>query len=159
MIIPLKLSGDAMLQSRIIPAGERIVEPMIDLARWSRQQRIIEAGAKSAELMFELHRRGYPRVSTTANCGLPLGQYDVALIDWRQRSIKALETTLYWLVDFLGDTAVLVVWTDPQEPAGNQTLLSVLERVGLVVEAGSIHKHGCAVSARRAEITPNRKVA
>ena len=55
--------------------------------------------------MFELHRRGYIRVATTANCGLPAGQYDVALVDWRQRSIKALETTLDWLVDFLSPTA------------------------------------------------------
>jgi hypothetical protein len=28
--------------------------------------------------MFELHRRGHVRVATTANCGLPAGQYDVA---------------------------------------------------------------------------------
>ena len=98
-------------------------------------------------------------MSIMATCGLPLGQYDAALIDWRKRSIKALETTLYWLLDFLSDRAVLVIWTDHQEPAENQTLLSVLERVGLLVEAGSIHEDGCAVSARRADVTPSRKAA
>ena len=90
-----------MIQTRLIPAGERIIEPMLALARCSKLQRIVVAGSKSGELMFELHRRGYVRVATTANCGLPAGQYDVALVDWRQRSIKALETTLDWLVDFL----------------------------------------------------------
>jgi hypothetical protein len=55
-----------MAQSHIIPAAGRIIEPMIDLARCSKQQRIIVAGSKSAELMFDLHRRGYVRVATTA---------------------------------------------------------------------------------------------
>ena len=50
--------------------------------------------------MFELHRYGYVRASGTANCGHPAGQYDVALVDWRQRTFKALERTLDWLMDF-----------------------------------------------------------
>jgi hypothetical protein len=141
--------GAAMVQARLIPAGEHIIEPMLALARCSKLQRIIVAGSKSAELMFELHRRGHVRVATTANCGLPAGQYDVALVDWRQRSIKALETTLDWLVDFLSPAGVVVVWVDPQEPAGNRKLRRVLEAHGLVVEAGTIHAHGSAVSAQR----------
>jgi len=147
-----------MIQSRLTPSGERIIEPMIALARCSKLQRIV-AGSKSPELMFELHRRGYVRVVTTANCGLPAEQYDVALVDWRQRSIKALETTLDWLVDFLSPAGVLVVWVDPQERAGNRTLRSALERHGLVVEAGTIRKHGSAVSAQRCEMNPIPKVA
>jgi hypothetical protein len=115
------MKGAVMVQSRLTPAGERIIEPMIELARCSKLKRIIVAGAKSAALMFELHRRGYVHVATTANCGLPAGQYDVALVDWRERSIKGLDTTLDWLVDFLGSRGVLVVWTDPQEPAGNRS--------------------------------------
>src|SRR5262247_1878550 len=111
-----------MIQTRLICAGERIVEPMLALARCSKLRRIIVAGANSAALMFELHRRGYVRVATTANCGLPAGQYDVALVDWRQRSIKTLDPTLDWLVDFLTPAGVLVVWLDPQEPAGNRKL-------------------------------------
>src|ERR1700756_1487510 len=109
-----------MIQARLIPAGERIVEPMLALARCSKQQRIIVAGSRGAELMFELHRRGHVRVATTANCGLPAGQYDVALVDWRQRSIKALETTLGWLLDFLTPAGGLTVWVDPQEPPANR---------------------------------------
>ena len=109
--------------------------------------------------MFDLHLRGYVRVATTSNCGLPSGQYDVALVDWRQRSIKALETTLDWLVDFLGPAGVLVVWVDPQERAGNRILRSVLERHGLIVEAGTIREHGSAVAARRSESYPLSKVA
>jgi hypothetical protein len=132
---------------------------MIDLAHCSKRRRIIVAGSNSAELMFDLHRRGYVRVTTTANCGLPAGQYDVALVDWRQRSIKALETTLDWLVDFLGPAAALVVWIGPQEPAGNRKLRSMLERHGLVVEAGTIREHSSAVSAHRSEIGPISKVA
>ena len=101
--------------------------------------------------MFELHRRGYPRVSTTANCGLPSGQYDVALIDWRQRSIKALETTLDWLIGFVAVGGVLVVWTDPLKPADSRTFQSVLERHAFIVEVGTIHEYGCGISARRSE--------
>jgi hypothetical protein len=82
---------------------------MIDLARCSKLERIIVAGVNSAALMFELHRRGYVRVATTANCGLPAGQYDVALVDWRRRSIKALDPTLDWPVDFLTPAGVLAM--------------------------------------------------
>jgi hypothetical protein len=141
--------GAAMVQARLIPAGEHIIEPMLALARCSKLQRIIVAGSKSAELMFELHRRGHVRVATTSTCGLPVGQYDVALVDWRQRSVKALETTLDWLVDFLSPAGVVVVWVDPQEPAGNRKLRRALEAHRLVVEAGTIHAHGSAVSAQR----------
>jgi hypothetical protein len=148
-----------MIQSRLTPAGERIIEPMLALARCSKLQRIIVAGSKSPELMFELHRRGYVRVATTANCGLPSGQYDVALVDWRLRSIKALETTLDWLVDFLSPTGVLVVWVDPQERAGNRKLRCALQRHGLIVEAGTIREHGSAVSAHRCDMNPFAKAA
>lgn len=149
-----------MRQSRLTPAGERIIiEPMLALARCTKQQRIVVSGSNSSELMFELHRRGHVRVATTANCGLPAGQYDVALVDWRLRSIKALETTLGWLVDFLSPTGVLVVWVDPQERAGNRKLRSALQRHGLIVEAGTIREHGSAVSAQRSDMHPIRKVA
>jgi hypothetical protein len=149
----------AMVQARLIPAHDRIIEPMLALARCAKLQRIVVAGSKSAELMFELHRRGYVRVATTANCGLPAGQYDVALVDWRQRSLKAMETTLDWLVDFLRPTGALVVWVDPQGRAGNRKLRSALERHGLIVEAGITREHGFAVSAQRCDMRPISKVA
>jgi len=142
------------------PANERsILDPMIALARCSKQQRILIAGAHRAELMFQLHRRGHIRVATTANCGLPAGQYDVALLDWRQRSLKSFETTLDWLVAFLGSGGVLVAWFDPLEPADNRKLRAVLEQHCLVVEAGTIRAHGCAVAARREETGLLCKVA
>jgi hypothetical protein len=145
----IHLKGAIMRQSRLTPADERIIEPMIELARCSKLDRIIVAGGKSAALMFELHRRGYVRVTTTANCGLPAGQYEVALVDWRERSIKALDTTLDWLVDFLSPAGALVVWTNPQEPAGHRKLRVMLEKHGLIVEAGIVREHGSAVSAQR----------
>ena len=148
-----------MSQSRRIPATERIVEATIALARCSKLQRIIIAGSKSIELVFELHRRGYVRASATANCGHPAGQYDVALVDWRQRTFKAFETTLDWLVDFLSPAGVLVVWVDPQKPAASQNLRSALERRGFVVEGGTVREDGHAVFARRYEANPISKVA
>jgi hypothetical protein len=137
-----------MAQSRRAVAGDRIIEPMLDLARCSNLNRIIVAGANSAALMFELHRRGYVRVATTANCGLPAGQYDVALVDWRERSIKALDTTLGWLLDFLTPAGGLTVWVDPQEPPANRKLRAMLEKHGLIIEAGTVREHGSAVLAR-----------
>jgi len=153
------MNGAIMIQSRLPPTSERILGPMIGLARCSKLNRIVVAGAKSAALMFELHRRGYVRVATTVNCGLPSGQYDVALVDWRERSIKALDTTLDWLADFLSPAGVLVVWVDPQEPIGNRKLRAILEQHGLVVEAGIVREHGSAVSARRSDMRAIPKAA
>ena len=67
-----------MNQLKPTASGERIIETMIELARCSKLHRIIVAGSKGPHQMFELHRRGYNRVATTATCGLPRGQYDVA---------------------------------------------------------------------------------
>jgi hypothetical protein len=106
---------------------------------------MIVAGSQRSELMFKLHRRGYSRVATTTTCGLPDGQYDVALVDWRQHSIKALETTLDWLVHFLTPSGVLVAWLDPQERAGNRKLRAMLEEHGFVVEAGTVRRCGAAM--------------
>jgi hypothetical protein len=148
-----------MIQSRLMPSSERIIEPMLALARCSKHHRIIVAGSQRSELMFELHRRGYGRVATTTTCGLPDGQYDVALVDWRQHSINALETTLDWLVHFLTPSGVLVAWLDPQERAGNRKLRAILEEHGFVVEAGTVRDHGSAVAARRCDPCPLSKVA
>jgi len=140
-----------------MPSSERIIEPMLALARCSKHHRIIVAGSQRSELMFELHRRGYGRVATTTTCGLPDGRYDVALVDWRQHSIKALETTLDWLVHFLTPSGVLVAWLDPQERAGNRKLRAILEEHGFVVEAGTVRDHGSAVAARRCDPYPLSK--
>jgi hypothetical protein len=95
-----------MNHSNATPSGGQIIEPMIQLACCSKSHRIIVAGSKGRELMFELHRRGYTRVATTATCGLPRGQCNVALVDRRLQSITALERTLGWLVHFLAPAAV-----------------------------------------------------
>jgi hypothetical protein len=150
---------NVMIQSSPAPAGDRIIESMIALARCSKQQRIIVAGSKSVELMFDLHRRGYDRAAATANCGRPAGQYDVALVDWRRRTFRTMETTLDWLMDFLGPDATLVVWVDSQKPAANQNLHAALERRGFLIEDGAVHEFGYAVSARRRELNPMRKAA
>jgi hypothetical protein len=138
-----------MNQSDLTPSGAQIIEPMIQLARCSRSHRIIVAGSKGRELIFELHRRGYARVATTATCGVPRGQCDVALIDWRLQSILVLERTLGWLVHFLAPAAVMVVWVDSSERSGNRRLGSMLERLGFTIEAGTRCGQGFAVSARR----------
>jgi hypothetical protein len=148
-----------MTFSRATPAGDRIVEPMIALACCSKQHRIVVAGSKGVELMLELHRRGYARAAATANCGHPASQYDVALVDWRRRTFKTLEVALDWLVKFLSPAGVLVVWVDPQKATANDALRLSLERRGFVIEAGTVHECGCAISARRREINPIRKAA
>src|ERR1700735_1692267 len=115
--------------------GDRILEPMIALGHCSRQHRIVVAGSRGLELMLELQRRGYIRAAATANCGHPAGQYDVALVDWRRRTFKALEVALDWLVEFLGPAGVVVVWVDPQKAAANETLRRSLEQRGFVIES------------------------
>jgi hypothetical protein len=132
---------------------------MIALAGCSRQHRIVVAGSKAVELMLELQRRGYVRTAATANCGHPAGQYDTALVDWRRRTFKSLEIALDWLVDFLSPSVVLVVWVDPQKATANDALRLSLERRGFVIEGGTVHDCGCAVSARRRELNPVRKAA
>jgi hypothetical protein len=142
-----------------IASGDRIIDPMIALAGCSTKHRIVVAGSKSMEMMLELHRRGYLRAAATGNCGRPAGQYDVALVDWRRRTLHALETTLDWLVDFLSPSGVLVVWVDAQKPAANQSLRASLEKRGFVIEQGTVHECGCALSARRLQSYPLQKAA
>jgi len=142
---------------RIAAAGERIVEPIIALAHCSKFARIIVTGVNSAGAVTDLRRLGYARAATTLNCGLPAGQYDVVLLDGRQRSVKAVGTTLDWAVDFLSSTGVLIVWLD--QPAAGSRLRSVLEGHGFRIEAGTVHERGSAVAARRFEKGVTSKVA
>jgi hypothetical protein len=114
--------------------------------------------ANSAEAVIDLHRLGYARATTTSNCGLPAGQYDVVLLDGRQRSIKAVETTLDWVANFLSLTGVLIVWLDPQHPAAGRPLRTVLESHGFRIEAGVLER-GSAVAARRCDKGLISKVA
>ncbi|WP_338691476.1 hypothetical protein V5279_34370 [Bradyrhizobium sp. 26S5] len=147
------------MSSLQITAGDRIIEPMIALAGCTTQQRIVVAGSKSMELMFELHRRGYLRAAATGNCGRPAGQYDAALVDWRRRTLPALEPALDWLANFLSARAVPVVWVDAQKASANQSLRASLEQRGFVVEQGIVHQYGCALSARRSQAHPMQLAA
>jgi hypothetical protein len=148
-----------MTSTHTTPTGDRIIEPMIALACCSKQHRIVVAGSRGVELMLELHRRGFARAASTANCGRPAGQYDVVLVDWRRRTSKTLDTALDWLAQLLSPTGMLVVWVDPQKPAATQNLHLSLEKRGFAIEAGTVHECGCAVSARRRDMNPLRKAA
>jgi hypothetical protein len=129
------------------------IDMMTQLARCSKLARIILAGSCAPQRMFELHRRGFARVATTACCGLPRGQYDVALVEWHLPSIKPLRATLDWLVHFLAPAGTLVIAFDRSECPDRAKLRSILARLGFRVEAGSRCEHGIAISARRLGVT------
>ena len=148
-----------MTQSSPIPSDERIVDTMIQLARAAKSHRMIVAGANSAEIFLELHRRGYPRATTTKICLVPCGQFDVALVAWREQSIKALETTFDRLVHYLSAAGVLVLWIGPYERMANQMLGSALQRLGFRIESGTRCENGIAIAARRIESNPAAKAA
>jgi hypothetical protein len=59
----------------------------------------------------------------------------------------------------LSPTGVVVVWSDPQEPAGNRKLRQTLEAHGLTVEVGTNRDHACAVAAQRRDLAAFPKVA
>src|SRR6185436_10044933 len=84
-------TGEMMSNSEV---NDRIVDPMMAIANCSTRQRIVVVGAKSMELMIELHRRGYLLAAAAGNCGRPAGQYEVALVDWRRRTLHALDATV-----------------------------------------------------------------
>jgi len=124
---------------------------MIELSRCSADQRILLAGANDPCRIVKWRDRGYRRVATTATCSLPDGRYSVAAIEWRHRSITALEATLGWFVHFLSATGVLVIWTDAaiSTASGRRELQAALERCGFAIETGTRCGSGFAVSARR----------
>jgi hypothetical protein len=123
-----------------------VVEPLITLARCSIRDRIIVLGERSPEVMFELHRRGYLRVVSSVSAAAAVLEFDVALVDWRTRSIKTLGPTLNWLLKLLDQYGVVVIWVDSQDPAGGK-VQSVLRKCGLTIEAGTVRDHGSVISA------------
>jgi hypothetical protein len=148
-----------MTQSSSISSDDRVVDAMIQLARAARSHRVIVAGPNSSEIFLELHRRGYPRVTTTKASRAPCGQHDVALVAWREPSIGALEPALDQLAHFLSAAGVLVVWLGPGERMPGRTLRLALERLGFRIESGTCCENGVAVCARRLESSPVAKVA
>jgi hypothetical protein len=147
------------MSSPQVVSGDRIIDPMVALAGCSTRHRILVTGAKSMELMMQLHRRGYLLAAAAGNCGRPTGQYEVALVDWRRRTLNALETTLDWLDDFLSLRAVLVIWVDAQKPAAKENLRAAVQKRGFTVLEGAEHPCGNALLARRSQAYPIQKAA
>lgn len=139
--------------------GDRIIDPMIDLSACAKTDRILIAGSKALEFMLEMQRRGFDRTAASANCGRAGGQYDVALVDWRRRTIHSLDPTLKWLLGYLRPAGRLVVWVDAQKEIANENLRALLERRGFVVESGTLHDCGRGISARLLEARPLKKAA
>jgi hypothetical protein len=136
-----------------IPTGssDRKIDSIIRLAGCSDRQRILLAGIRRRDPAPAWRSRGYHRVATTATSRLPRGQYDVAIVEWRQHSIKALETMLDWLVYFLSPQGVLVIWIDGagDTASARRSLRPVIEQLGFQVETGKRCGNGFAISAHR----------
>ena len=147
------------MRDKPIFPSERTIETMIALARCSRSHRILISGSDGANRMFDLNRRGFNRVATTATCGLPHGQYDVAWIEWNQYSIKALETTLNWLVHFLAPRSGLVIWIGSDAVTDKVKLESAVQRLGFDIDAVTRSAHGFAMSAQRVDVNQQAMAA
>jgi hypothetical protein len=73
---------------------DQAIDSLIELAGCSIEHRILLAGTTVRNRIPDWRSRGYHRVATMATSRLPRGQYDAAFVEWRQHSIKALETML-----------------------------------------------------------------
>jgi hypothetical protein len=139
--------------TNLVPAGKTNtkIDSIIELAGCSDHDRILLAGASDPDPLSGWRRRGYHRVATMAASRLPRGQYDVAVVEWRQHSIRALETMLDWLVCFLSPRGVLVVWIGDASGAAStrRDLQAAIERLGFRVDGGKRCQGGFAVSACR----------
>src|SRR5262249_61781930 len=85
-----------------------IIEEMLELAGCSLDHRIILAGSTRPDRIFELRRRGFSRVGTTATCKLFPGPYDLALLAWQRHFTRALEATVDWVRCVLPPAAMFV---------------------------------------------------
>jgi hypothetical protein len=138
--------------TNLVPAGaiNRNIDSIIELSGCSDHDRILLAGASGPDPVSAWRSRGYQRVATMAASRLPRGQFDIAVVEGRQHSIRALETMLDWLVCFLSPRGVLVVWIeDAGTPSLRRNLQSAIGRLGFHVEAGKRCQSGYAVSASR----------
>jgi hypothetical protein len=120
------------------PSIDQTIDSLIELAGCSVEHRILLAGTTSPDSIPDWRSRGYHRVATTATSKLPRGQYDAAFVEWRQHSIKALETMLDWLVEFLSPQGVLVISIDRASDTApaRRKLRSTIERLGFRAETG-----------------------
>jgi acetolactate synthase regulatory subunit len=139
--------------------GGRIISPMIDLSACAKTDRIVIVGPKALEFMLDMQRRGFEWTAASANCGRAAGQYDVAMVDWRGRTINSLDPTLKWLLGYLRPAGKLVVWVDAQKEVFNENLRALLERRGFAVQSAANHDCGRGVAARRLETRPLKQAA
>ncbi len=132
----------------------RIVDAMIELARAATSHRVIVAGPHGAQVLGDLHRRGYGHATTVKAARISRGQHEVALVAWHGPPSRALEATLAQLVPFLSASGVLVVWVALRDPLLNQQLRKTLARLGFRIESGTGCGNGLAVAARRIDSIP-----
>lgn len=78
---------------------------------------------------------------------------------WGEHSIEGLKTTLGWLVHFLNDAGVLVIWFRSDDQTSSQALRLALAALGFRIESGTTCEDGVAISARRIESSQIAKVA
>jgi hypothetical protein len=131
-----------------IPSAKRTVNALIQLTFATKLHRMIVAGPKCVETLLELHRRGYLRVTTAALCDVPCGQFDLALVAWREHSVESLEATLSGLAHFLSTTGFHVVCVTARDQI--QLLRSALRRA----QSATPVSHSVRTSMRK----PNRNL-
>jgi hypothetical protein len=142
-----------------VNSRENVTQTLIGLARLSESRRILLAGSSSNELYGDLYRHGCTHVSTVANCGRPRNQFDALLVAWRRESLEALEKYLGWYLRYLSPHGVLAVWVERDESSVHRRLRSMLDRLGLRIEAGASCPDGLAFAARSVERAQAAKVA
>jgi hypothetical protein len=137
-----------MVQPQSVSNREQVVDTMIELTRLSNLHRAIVAGGDSLELYLALRRRGFICVATTATCRMPKGQYAVGLIAG-QNSLRAIETALAEISQFLSASAAIAVLIDSRESSFCLRIRTKLEQMGFRIEAGVRCQQGLVLSAYR----------
>jgi hypothetical protein len=131
-------------------SDQRIAQNLVALARISRDDRVLVAGSLKAAVLVELHRNACACAAVTAFRGSLQGYYDAALVPWHRNSIKGLDVTLGWLVQFIRNQGVVAIWIGRDEDAARKLRL-MLKRLSFRIEAGTTFENGLAVVARRRE--------
>jgi hypothetical protein len=142
-----------------VNSRENVAQTLIGLARLSNSRRVLLAGSSGNQLYGDLYRRGCTHVSTVANCGRPRGQFDALLVVWQRESLEALEKYLGWYLRYMSPHGVLAVWVNRDDSSVHRRLRSMLDRLGLRIEAGASCPNGLAVTARSVERSQAAKVA
>ncbi len=133
-----------------VKSDQRIAQNLVELARISRDDRVLVAGSLRAAVIVELHRNACACAAVTAFHGSLRGLYDAALVPWHRNSIESLDVTLGWLVQFIRNQGIVAVWIGRDEDAARKLRL-MLKRLGFRIEAGTTFENGLAVVARRRE--------